>query len=131
MAPSPPKHSRAAPTRPASARAALLSKRAASPTEGTNSQVAEPPKQPDWMPTSLVGRDFGDPPTPLLKFLQHKQMAWEKEVPDTTILDVQRFRAMESVKLREGTIDARAPKGPRPRSALVLKVELANLKRDS
>ncbi len=87
-----------------------------------------PPAQPDWMPASAVGKLFGDPPAPQLKWLKHKEMAWETDANTPKIYRIAKFQREDPVKIKDGTAELnRKGRPPRPRSAVVLKTELANL----
>ena len=131
-----PLSARASPRRPFSA----ANQRPGSPgstSYGEGSQGkqedAGPPPKPEWKEASRVGRNFGDPPDPLLSFLQPPPLcAWQESVKagkDITINDVGRFKTWDGVALLTGTTDLNTPgRPPRPRSAVILKKALADLK---
>lgn len=129
-----PHHARAAPRRPASARAASPNTEDSGGTAGAPVQVE--PQKPDWMPASAVGKDFGDPPPPRLQFLQHRVIAWQREMPNANILgtivngrEKANYRVEDCVKLKEGVTETNEKGRPgRPRSAVVLRKELADLR---
>jgi len=92
-----------------------------------------PSKKPEWQPISAVGRNFGDPPTPLLSFLQPPPLCtWQESIKagqDVTIANVGKYRKEQCVKLLHGTNDLNVPgRPPRPRSAVILRKDLADLK---
>lgn len=120
---------RSAPKRPLSSQ-----QRPGSPTSTAPPGEEEaPPGKPEWKEPSRVGRLFGDPPPPNLSFLQPPPLcSWQESVAagkDVTINDVGRFRTWDGVALLTGTNDLNVPGRPaRPRSAVILKKALADLK---
>ena len=71
---------------------------------------------------------FGDPPEPSLEYLRLQDLPWQKERPDLQWNDVARYRPENCVKVKDGTVDLNIPgRPPRPRSAVILKAEIANL----
>ena len=84
----------------------------------------------EWMQPPLVGRDFGDPPPPQLKFLQPRIMPWqnEKELTLREQARICKWQRGDDVIIRQGTLDTNMPgRPPRPRSAVVVKSDIANL----
>ena len=145
--PKTPKHSRPAPHRPSSARA-TSSARAAPPrpatapgssprtiadaegaAAGAAALVAASLMQPDWLPVrSRPGQLFDPPPAPRLSANKLRHMAWEAEVRPSTILSIAKFQAEDNVRLKDGTLEMNVKgRPPRPRSAVILKAELASL----
>lgn len=82
----------------------------------------------EWMPAcGPSGQLFGEPPEPMLKFLQPKTLPWQRERPGLTILDVCKYRIEDGVKLKHGTAEMNVKgRPPRPRSAVVLRSDIAN-----
>ena len=92
-----------------------------------------PPAKAEWQVPSGVSRDFGPPPSPRLSFLQPPPLcSWQQDIKsgqDVTINDVGKFRKEDGVKILTGTVDLNVPgRPPRPRSAVILRKDLADLK---
>lgn len=90
------------------------------------------PEKPEWVPPPDVGRDFGDPPPPRLQFLQLKSLPWEGTKKGheghVNILDIRKYRGEDCVKITSGVLETNMRgRPPRPRSAVVLRAELATL----
>ena len=88
--------------------------------------------RPEWIGAFPAGNVFGEPPAPKLGFLNHPQLGWQNSKDERKkiwVTDVGKFRTLESVKLVNGVPETNA-KGqpPRPRSALILGKEFADLR---
>ena len=84
--------------------------------------------QPEWGMVSRVGRNFGEPPAPLINFLQPKLLPAALQGTSPKIRDVAHFRVEDCVQLKDGMLETNVPhQQPRPRSANVVSVALADL----
>jgi hypothetical protein len=121
-----------APARPRGAQGAPRqrpSSAATTPEPGARASTAGASK-PDWRPASAVGTVFGDPPSSRLSFLQHPPLHWQlNQRKDVTARDVGKFRPEDCVRVRDGLLETNVKgRPPRPRSATILRAELADLK---
>ena len=78
-------------------------------------------ERPEWGTVPSVGRDFGDPPAPLLTFLQPKHLPAALQTDrEPKMKNLSQFRVDDAVKLKQ------APHTSRPRSANIVRLELAD-----
>lgn len=88
--------------------------------------------RPEWVGAFTSGHTFGDPPPPKLRFLQHSPLAWQQPKDQRKkiwVTDVGKYRTFESVKITNGISETNIRgQPPRPRSALILAKEFADLR---